>query len=112
MGEPGSGDGQSCLGGWVILAVLSCPPGPEVRGRDGTLRRMWAFPLLGTSFINSYHSMVGGGTVQTQRLQIHLVSPQERPQQQTRGPVASSVRVPADTEDAVGCTAGWSCKDR
>ena len=71
-----------------------------------------AFPLLGTSFINTYPSMVGGGKVQTQRLQIHLVSPQEQPQQQSRGPVSSSVRVPGDTEDAVGCTAGWSCKDR
>ena len=30
-------------GGWVVLAVLSCPPSPEVRGRDGTLRRMWHF---------------------------------------------------------------------
>ena len=114
MGGPGSGDGHSCLGEWVVLGLLSCPPGPEVRGRDGTLGMMWAFPFLGNSFITHILAWGVGGKCRLRkcRLQVHLVSPREQPQQQSRGPVSSSVRVLADTEDAVGHTAGWSRKDR
>lgn len=95
--------------GWAELPMgIGGPGAPEKSAPAPRLGGggVWAFTLLGTSFIDSYPGGGGGGCVQTQRLQAHFASPQERPQQQSRGLVLCSARIQADIAAAVGRPTG------